>query len=333
MLTLTPTERRALRAQAHTLTPVVMIGQHGLTPAVLREIDNALNTHELIKVRIFNDDRAEREALQLAVCHQLACAPVQHLGKLIVLWRPAPPKKEAAPKPAKRPAKKAASKTAKKAALPGAISRHGQAIKPLSARQAREQAQQPEWQPARQPRPSGRKTFSNAHSDRPSDEAPTNRRRSPQPAGRGSRGSLATGGSFGAHKTGGKSPFPQEKPSARQPRPSGRKTFSDAHSDRPSDEAPTNRRRSPQPAGRGSRGSLATGSSFGAPKAGGKPPFSQTKSLTKPSARQPRGASGVSHSASRQPTGRQSTARQPTSQPSTRPPSTHRRRLGGRGKT
>ncbi|MDR0771263.1 MAG: YhbY family RNA-binding protein [Burkholderiales bacterium] len=150
LITLTPTERRALRAQAHALDPVVMIGQHGLTPAVLREIDHALNAHELIKVRIFNDDRAEREALQFAVCDQLACAPVQHLGKLIVLWRPAPPKAEAVTKPAKRPAKKTA---AKPAPLPGAINRRGQAIKPLSARQARQLSDTEDSPP---PRPFGR---------------------------------------------------------------------------------------------------------------------------------------------------------------------------------
>jgi putative YhbY family RNA-binding protein len=142
MLTLNPAERRALRAQAHYLNPVVMIGQQGLTATVLREIDRALNAHELIKVRIFNDDRAGREAMQLAVCEQLACAPVQHLGKLIVLWRPAPPKKAAAPKVAKCAAKRPAKKASAKKALPGAINRRGQAIKPLSARQAREQAYQ-----------------------------------------------------------------------------------------------------------------------------------------------------------------------------------------------
>ncbi|MDR2016466.1 MAG: YhbY family RNA-binding protein [Burkholderiales bacterium] len=156
LLTLTPTERRALRAQAHALDPVVMIGQHGLTSAVLREIDRALNAHELIKVRIFNDDRAEREALQLTICDQLACAPVQHVGKLIILWRPAPPKAEAAPKPVKRPAKKTAKTM--KPALPGAINRHGLAVKPLSARQAR-QLDDPDKMPfadTRPPRPVGR---------------------------------------------------------------------------------------------------------------------------------------------------------------------------------
>ena len=61
MLEISPHERRALRAQAHHLHPVVTIGQHGLTPTVLTEIDLALNAHGLIKVRVFLDDRDERE--------------------------------------------------------------------------------------------------------------------------------------------------------------------------------------------------------------------------------------------------------------------------------
>jgi putative YhbY family RNA-binding protein len=91
MRTLTPAERRAFRARAHSLHPVVSIGQHGLTPAVLHEIDVNLIAHELIKVRVFNDDRGEREALFAQICGGLDAAPVQHLGKILTVWRPAPP--------------------------------------------------------------------------------------------------------------------------------------------------------------------------------------------------------------------------------------------------
>ena len=94
MLTLTPIQRRALRADAHALHPVVAIGLHGLTPSVLHEIDVALLAHELVKVRVFGDARAEREALLARICGELACAPVQHIGKLLVLWRPNPERKE-----------------------------------------------------------------------------------------------------------------------------------------------------------------------------------------------------------------------------------------------
>ena len=91
MRTLTPAERRAFRAQAHSLHPFVSIGQHGLTPAVLHEIDVNLVAHELIKIRVFNDDRGERETLLAQICGDLDAAPVQHLGKILTIWRPTPP--------------------------------------------------------------------------------------------------------------------------------------------------------------------------------------------------------------------------------------------------
>ena len=103
MPTLDPTARRALRARAHHLHPVVAIGQHGLTPAVLQEIDRALKAHELIKVRVFGDDRAAREALLLDICAATDAAPVQHLGKLLVIWRPNPEAQEPAAPPRRKP--------------------------------------------------------------------------------------------------------------------------------------------------------------------------------------------------------------------------------------
>lgn len=88
MLKLTPAERSALRAEAHILHPVVIIGEAGLTPAVLKEVDASLNAHGLIKVRVFGDDREARLAIYEAICEQLAAAPIQHIGKLLVLYRP-----------------------------------------------------------------------------------------------------------------------------------------------------------------------------------------------------------------------------------------------------
>jgi RNA-binding protein len=93
MLKLTPAERSELRAEAHGLSPVVIIGEGGLTPAVTKEIDLSLNAHGLIKVRVFGDDREARVAIYETICEQLKAAPVQHIGKLLVLFRP---KKEAA---------------------------------------------------------------------------------------------------------------------------------------------------------------------------------------------------------------------------------------------
>lgn len=93
-LSLTPQERKAHRADAHHLDPVVMIGNDGLTPAVRREADLALTAHGLIKVRVFSDERATREQLFSELCQQLDAAPVQHIGKLLVLWRPVPEKEK-----------------------------------------------------------------------------------------------------------------------------------------------------------------------------------------------------------------------------------------------
>lgn len=102
MLQLTADERRALRARAHGLDPVVSISQNGLSEAVLKEIDASLNSHELIKVRVYGDDRDAREAYLAAICEKLGAAAVQHIGKLLVVYRPSAilaAKKAAAAKP------------------------------------------------------------------------------------------------------------------------------------------------------------------------------------------------------------------------------------------
>jgi RNA-binding protein len=88
-------ERKAHRAEAHHLDPVVMVGTEGLTPAVKREVDAALNAHGLIKVRVFSDDRGQREEMLLTLADELGAAPIQHIGKLFVLWRPKPTKQRA----------------------------------------------------------------------------------------------------------------------------------------------------------------------------------------------------------------------------------------------
>jgi len=92
VIQLTPAERKAKRADAHHLSPVVMVGGDGLTPAVVKEVDAALNAHGLIKVRVFADDRSARETMLGTLADQLSAAPIQHIGKLLVLWRPMPEK-------------------------------------------------------------------------------------------------------------------------------------------------------------------------------------------------------------------------------------------------
>ena len=92
---LTPAQRKDKRADAHHLDPVVLIGGEGLTPAVRREVDAALKAHGLIKVRVFSDERETREQILATLAEELNAAPIQHIGKLLVLWRPIPPKERA----------------------------------------------------------------------------------------------------------------------------------------------------------------------------------------------------------------------------------------------
>ncbi len=94
-LFLTPAERKQKRSEAHHLDPVVAIGVDGATAAVRREIETALDVHGLIKVRVFADDRATREALFGELSAALGAAPVQHIGKLLVFWREPRPKEKA----------------------------------------------------------------------------------------------------------------------------------------------------------------------------------------------------------------------------------------------
>jgi RNA-binding protein len=94
-LALTAAQRREHRAASHHLDPVVAIGNDGLTDGVRKEVDAALTAHGLIKVRVFSDDRTARDALMAALTDGLNAAPVQHIGKLLVLWRPVPPKAKA----------------------------------------------------------------------------------------------------------------------------------------------------------------------------------------------------------------------------------------------
>lgn len=89
-IALTPADRKALRARAHHLDPVVMIGDAGLSRAVLAEADRALGAHELIKIRVLGEDRAQRQALLTEICSALGCAAVQSIGKLLVVYRPKP---------------------------------------------------------------------------------------------------------------------------------------------------------------------------------------------------------------------------------------------------
>lgn len=92
---LTPAQRKEKRSDAHHLDPVVMVGGDGLTDAVIKETDAALNAHGLIKVRVLSDERTTRDQMLATLSDRLNAAPIQHIGKLLVLWRPVPVKDKA----------------------------------------------------------------------------------------------------------------------------------------------------------------------------------------------------------------------------------------------
>ena len=84
---LTTKDIKNFRAKAHHLNPVVQIGQHGLTEGVTNEIDVALKAHELIKIRIANDDKVERMEVAEEICERLGADMIQQIGKVVVVYR------------------------------------------------------------------------------------------------------------------------------------------------------------------------------------------------------------------------------------------------------
>lgn len=86
-----PIEKKKLKAQAHPLNPVVMIGQAGLTPAVIKEINIALDVHELIKVKI-RAEKDERKAISLLITAETQAEQIQNIGQILVLYRKNPKK-------------------------------------------------------------------------------------------------------------------------------------------------------------------------------------------------------------------------------------------------
>jgi RNA-binding protein len=87
---LSPIERKQLKARAHSLDPIIHLGGKGLTEAVIAEIGRALDAHELIKVRAGGMERDAREAALTEICARLDAQPVQHIGKVLVVYRKKP---------------------------------------------------------------------------------------------------------------------------------------------------------------------------------------------------------------------------------------------------
>jgi RNA-binding protein len=87
---LTARERANLKARAHALEPVVQAGSAGVTDRLVTEVDRALTAHELIKVKVGADDRAERAAIGEEICARTGATAVHRVGKVVILWRPRP---------------------------------------------------------------------------------------------------------------------------------------------------------------------------------------------------------------------------------------------------
>ena len=93
--TLTTAERKALKARAHNLHPILQLGEKGLTDAVIAEIERAIGAHELIKIRAAPLNRDEREVALASICERTNAQAIQHIGKMLIVYREKPkePKK------------------------------------------------------------------------------------------------------------------------------------------------------------------------------------------------------------------------------------------------
>lgn len=89
-VSLTTRERSHLKARAHALEARVQVGHSGSTDAVVAEVDRALAAHELIKMKILDNDREVRRKIADAICVKTDAALVQSVGKVFILWRPKP---------------------------------------------------------------------------------------------------------------------------------------------------------------------------------------------------------------------------------------------------
>ncbi len=81
------TLKQALKAKAHHLKPVVLMGVKGLTPAVVEETNIALLAHELIKVKINGAEKADRQLITKELCTKLQAALIQLIGNTAIIYR------------------------------------------------------------------------------------------------------------------------------------------------------------------------------------------------------------------------------------------------------
>jgi len=89
MVNLSKTQMKHLKSLSHSLKPVVIVGNAGITESVLNEIDARIEHHELIKVRLNAADREERKAMMETICNSVHAVLVNHIGHVAVFYRPA----------------------------------------------------------------------------------------------------------------------------------------------------------------------------------------------------------------------------------------------------
>lgn len=87
MKNITTSEKCKLRSKAHSLKPIIIIGNQGLTENILKEIDRALHDHELIKIRIYVADKNQKKQMIEAICNYSQTDLIQAIGSIIVIYR------------------------------------------------------------------------------------------------------------------------------------------------------------------------------------------------------------------------------------------------------
>ncbi|MBX2823795.1 MAG: ribosome assembly RNA-binding protein YhbY [Gammaproteobacteria bacterium] len=91
-MSLTPQQVKHLKTLAHNRDPIIRVGQQGVTPALIKELQQALDHHELVKVKVAGADRATRKTMMDALCEQTRATSIQRIGGVLVLYRRHPDK-------------------------------------------------------------------------------------------------------------------------------------------------------------------------------------------------------------------------------------------------
>ena len=91
---LTEAQKKALRGLGHSLKPLIMVGNAGLSESLLAEFEATLAHHELVKVRVRVSDRQERDEIIRQFCKAGSAALIQRVGNIALLYRQNPDKKK-----------------------------------------------------------------------------------------------------------------------------------------------------------------------------------------------------------------------------------------------